>query len=82
MGPIWLFTLFRGGRAAVFGTGQFLDAMSVFLIKDGRYLVFLSPNGNGKMQFLIENDTVMVLIQKFDYGTTIIFEEINGNTGI
>ena len=49
-------------------------------IKNGRYSVFQSPNGDGKLQFLIENATVKVFIQKFDYGITVIFEKINGNT--
>ena len=30
-------------------------------------------------QFLIENITVTVFVQKFDYGITEIFEKINGN---
>ena len=51
-------------------------------IKNGRYSVFQSPNGDGKIQFLIENATVTVFIQKFEYGTTVIFEKINGNTVI
>ena len=34
------------------------------------------------MQFPIENTTVTVIIQKFDYDITIIFEKINGNTVI
>ena len=41
-----------------------------------------SPNGDAKMQFPIENITVAVIIQKFDYGITIIFEKFNGNTVI
>ena len=35
--------------------------------------------GDGKIQFLIENATVKVFVQKFDYGITVIFEKINGN---
>ena len=38
--------------------------------------------GDGKIQFLIENATVKVFVQKFDYGITVIFEKINGNTVI
>ena len=34
------------------------------------------------MQYLIENTTVTVFIQKIDYGITVIFEKINGNTVI
>ena len=43
-----------------------------------RYSVFHSPNGDGKIQFLIENTTMTVFIQKFAYGTTVIFGKING----
>ena len=49
------------------GQGSFLDGLTV-------------SNGDGKIQFLIENTTVTVFIQKFDYGITVIFEKINGNT--
>ena len=52
---------------AVFGICQFLDGISIIGIKDGRFSVFKSPNGDGKIQFLIENTTGMVFIQKFDY---------------
>ena len=45
-------------------------------------MVTQSPNGDGKMQFLIENTTMTVFIQTFDYGITVIFEKINGNTVI
>ena len=45
--------------------------------KNGRYSVFQSPNGDGKIQFLIENTTVAVFRQIFDYGITVIFEKIN-----
>ena len=44
-----------------------------------RYLVFKSPNGDGKIQFLIENTKMTVFIQKFDYRITAIFEKINGS---
>ena len=54
----------------------------VIWMKNGRYLVFQSPNGDGKIQFLIENTTVTVFIQKFDYGITVLFEKINGNAVI
>ena len=54
----------------------------VIWMKNGRYLVFQSPNGDGNIQFLIENTTVKVFIQKFDYGITVIFEKINGYTVI
>ena len=39
-------------------------------------------DGDGKIQSLIENTTVKVFIQKFDYGILILFEKINGNTVI
>ena len=51
-------------------------------MKNGRCSVFQSPNGDGKIQFLIENTTVTIFIEKFDYGITVIFEKINGNTVI
>ena len=51
-------------------------------IKNGRYSVFQSPDGDGNIQFQIENTTVTVIIRKFDYGTTVIFEKMNGNTVI
>ena len=41
-----------GGPAydmAVFGICQFLDGTSVILIKNGRYSVSKSPNGEGKI---------------------------------
>ena len=51
-------------------------------MKNGRYCVFESPSGDGKIQFLIENTTPTVLVLKLDYGITVIFEKINGNTVI
>ena len=50
-------------------------------MKNGRYSVFQSPNGDGKIQYLIDNTTMAVFIQKFDYDITVIFEKINGNNG-
>ena len=44
---------------------------------DIRYFSQLTVTGN--MQFLIENTTVTVSIQKFDHGFTVIFEKINDN---
>ena len=44
--------------------------------------MFQSPNGDGKIQYLMENTPVTVFVQKFDYGITVIFEKINGNTEI
>ena len=43
---------------------------------------FSVPNGEVKIQFLIENTMVTVFIQKCSDGITVIFEEINGNTVI
>ena len=42
-------------------------------------MVFQSPNGDRKILLLIENTTIRVFIQKFDYGVTGIFEKIKGN---
>ena len=61
---------------------KFLDGILVIWIKNGRYSVFQSPYGDGEIQFLIENTTLTVIIQKFDYGITVIFDKINGNTVI
>ena len=66
----------------VFGICQFFGRYFGNLNKNGLYLVFHLPNGDGKIQFLIENTTVTVFVQKFDYGITVIFEKINGNTVI
>ena len=46
------------------------------LNKNGLYLVFQLPNGDGKIQFLIENTTMTIFKQKFD-GNTVVFEKIN-----
>ena len=46
------------------------------LNKNGLYLVFHLPNGDGKIQFLIENTTMTIFKQKFD-GNTVVFEKIN-----
>ena len=47
-----------------------------------KYTVFgiWVPNGDGKIQFLIENTTVTIFLQKFDYGITEIIVKINGTT--
>ena len=37
---------------------------------------------NGRIQFLIENTTVTVFTQKFDYAMSVIFEKIIGDTVI
>ena len=57
----------------VFDILQFFGRYFGILHKNGRYLVFQSPNGEGKIQFLIESTTVTVFIQNVDYGITVIF---------
>ena len=47
-----------------------------------KWSVFQSPDGDGNIQFQIENTTVTEIIQKFNYAMTVIFEKINGNTVI
>ena len=69
---IWRYSVFT----------NFFGGDAVISIKNGRYSVFHSPNREGKIQFLIENTTVMVFRKKSDYGSTVIFEKINGNTVI
>ena len=69
-------------KIAVFGICQFFRRHFGNLNKHSRHTVFQAPNGDGKIKFLIENTTVTVFIQNFDYGTTVIFEKINGNTVI
>ena len=62
--------LLRGAYdMAVFGISQFLDGISVIWIKNGRYSVFQLPNGDGEIQFLIENTTMMVKIGLRYYGS-------------
>ena len=61
---------------------NFLGGETVIWIKNGRYSVFQSPNGDGNIQFLIESTTVTVFIHKFDHGSTVIFKKINVNTVI
>ena len=60
---------------AVFGFCQFDGQYFGNLIKNVQYSEFQAPNGDGKIQFLIENTTVTVFIQIFDYGTIVIFEK-------
>ena len=64
---------------AVFGICKFFGR---YFGNYWRYLVFKSPNGDDKIQFLIENTTVTVFLHKFDYDITVIFGKINGNTVI
>ena len=63
----------------VLGICKVLDAISVIRMKNGRYSIFQTPNGVDEIQFLIENTTVTVFIQIFDYGMTVIFNKINGH---
>ena len=56
-----------------------LGCDTLIWIKNGRYSVFHSTNGDRKIQFLIENTTVTVFVQKFNYDITVFFEKINGN---
>ena len=65
----------RGGRTIwrnsfIF---QFIGRYFGNLSKNGRYPVFQAPNSDGKNQFLLENITVTVIIQKFDCGITVPF---------
>ena len=64
----------------VFSISQSLDGISVIWIKSGRYSFFQSPNGDGKIRFLIENTTGTVFLQKLVYGITVIFAKFNDNT--
>ena len=61
----------------VFDICQFFGHYFGNLNKNGQYSVFQSPDGDSKIQFLIENSTVTVFIEKFDYGITVIFGKIN-----
>ena len=66
----------------VFVMYQFIGRYFGNLSKNDWYSVFQAQNGEGKNQFLIENTMVTVFIQKYDYGITVIFEKIDGNTVI
>ena len=74
------FNQIGGGRTiwrySVFA--NFFDGILVIWIKNGRYSLFQSPNGDGKIQFLIENNTGTIFIHNID-GITVIFEKINGS---
>ena len=73
----------RGGRTKWwYSVFAFYCGISVIGIQNGRYLVFQSPNDDGKIQFLIENTTVKVFMQKFDYSITVSYKEIESNTVI
>ena len=60
---------------AVFGICQFFGRYFGNLNKNGRYTVFHSPDGDGKIQFPIENTTVKVFIKKLSNGITVIFKK-------
>ena len=64
------------GGMVVFGNCQFFGRYFGNLSKNGRYSVFLVPNGDCKIQFLVANITVTVHIQKFNRSITVIFEKI------
>ena len=59
----------------VFGICKYFGRYFGDSYKNGRYSVFQSPDGDGNIQFQIENTTVTVIIQIFDYDITIIFEK-------
>ena len=61
---------------------NFLDGISVMWIKNGRYSLIQSSNGDGKIQFLMESTTVTILMQKIDFAILVIFEKTNGDTVI
>ena len=73
----------------VFSICQFFGRYFGNLNKNGLYLVFHLPNGDGKIQFLIENTTGMVfsICQYFGrwygnlnkYGRYSVFESPNGD---
>ena len=55
---------------AVFGICQFFGRYFGNFDENGRYSVFQLPNGDGKIQCLIENTILTEFKQKFDYGIT------------
>ena len=61
-------SLKRGGAydIAVFGNYQFFGRYFGNLNKSGRYSVFQSPSGDGKIQSLIKNTTVTVLYKNLN----------------
>ena len=69
---IWWYSVFA----------DFFDGIFVIWIKIGQYSIFQPHNGDGKIQSLIENTTVMVFVQKTYYGILVLFEKIYGNTVI
>ena len=48
---------------AVIGVCQFLDGISIIGIKDCWFSVFKSPNGDGKIQFLIGNTVLQYFLE-------------------
>ena len=71
-----------GYSMGVYSIFQFFKRYFGNLNKNGLYSVFEAPSGDDKIQFLIDNTTETVFIQKFDYGITVILEKINDNTVI
>ena len=65
---------------AVFGICQFFGRYFGNLNKNGRYLVFQSPNGDGKIHFWIGNSTVTTFTQKIDHDVRVIFEKNYSNS--
>ena len=63
-------------HTAVFGICQYFGRYIGNLNINGRYSVFQSFKGDGKIQFLIENTTVVVFKQKSDYSIAAIYEKI------
>ena len=64
----------------VFSIFQFFGWYFGNLNKNGLHLVFQLPNGDSKIQYLIENTTMKIFKQKVDYGNnTVIFGKINCN---
>ena len=60
---------------AVCSIYQFFERYLDDLNKKGQYSVFQTPNGVRKIYFAIENTTMTIIIQKFDYGITVIFDK-------
>ena len=75
-------TLWGAYSMGVFGIFQFFGRYFGNLNKNDLYLVFQLPNGDGKIQYLIENTTMTISKQKVGYKNTVIFGKINCNTVI
>ena len=75
VGGGWFFQVGVGIPLESMVFANFLDFILVIWMINGWYLVFKSPHGDGKIQFLIENTTVIVFIQKFDHCIAVILEK-------